>query len=154
VVEPLLVHEGVGLWVHPGAREQVLDVAQPAHAGVEQILALAGAVQPSGHRDLAPRDLQAAVVIEDEADLGHPDHLPGSGAVEDDVFHFAAAEGLGALLAKGPADGIGHVGLAAAVRTDDTGDPGEDLHVGLLRERLEAVDQDRFESHSEPAHRA
>ena len=147
VVEALLVHERVGLGVDPGPREEILDVPQAAHVGVEQVLALTGAVQASGHRHLAPRHAEAAVVVEHEADLGHADHLPRGGAVEDDVLHLVAAEGLRALLTEGPADGVGHVGLAAAVGTDDARDAREDLYIGLLGERLEAVDQDRFESH-------
>ena len=49
-----LLNDGVGLRAEPGAHEDVLDVAQPRHAAVDQVLAFAGAEQAPRHRDLAP----------------------------------------------------------------------------------------------------
>ena len=59
------------------------------------------------------------------------------GAVEDDVLHLGAAQGLGALLAQHPADGVGNVALAAAVRPDNRRHPGFELELRPLREALE-----------------
>ena len=42
-------------------------------------------------------------------------------AVKDAVRHALRAQGLVALLAQHPGDGVHHVGLAAAVRPDDAG---------------------------------
>ena len=148
VVEALLVHEGIRLGVDAGSGEEVLDVAQTAHVAVQQVLALARPIEPAGHRDLAPRNLQLPVVVEDEAHLGHPDRLARGRAVEDHVLHLVAPQGLGALLPERPADGVGDIGLAAPVGADDAGHPGEDLHFGLVGEGFEAVDEYRREPHS------
>ena len=43
-------------------------------------------------------------------------------ALEDDVFHLAAAQVLNALLAEDPGNRVRDVALTAAVRTDDSGD--------------------------------
>ena len=61
-------------------------------------------------------------VVEHEVDLGDADSLPGRGAREDDVLHGLAAKRLGRLLAEDPQDGVGDVGLARAVGSDDDGD--------------------------------
>src|SRR5215467_7514784 len=147
VVEAVLVHEGIGLGIDAGAREEILHVAEPADALVEEVLALPRAVEAPRDANLAPRHLEAAVVVEDEPDLGQSNRLARSRAMEDDVFHLLSAERLGALLTEGPTDRIGDVRLAATVGTHDARDAGEDLHLGLFCERLEALDDDLFEAH-------
>src|SRR5215467_13574888 len=132
VVEAVLVHEGIGLGIDAGAREEILHVAEPADALVEEVLALPRAVEAPRDANLAPRHLEAAVVVEDEPDLGQSNRLARSRAVEDDVFHLLSAERLGALLTEGPTDRIGDVRLAATVGTHDARDAGEDLHLGLF----------------------
>ena len=147
VVQALLVHQRVGLGIDAGAGEQVLDVAQPARIAVEEILALTRAVEATGHADLAPRHGEPAVILEDEAHLRHAERLAGRRAVEDHVLHLVASEQLGALLSERPAHGVGDVGLAAAVGTHDAGDAREDLHLGLVGERLEPVNENALQSH-------
>ncbi len=81
-----------------------------------------------------------------ERDLGHAGGLAVAGAGEDDVFHLDAAEGLGGLLAQNPGDGVGDVGLAAAVGTDDCGDAfAGELDLGAITEGLEAEYLDLLE---------
>ena len=147
VVEALLVHERVRLGVDAGPREQVLDVPEAALVAVQQVLAVPAPVQAPRHRDLAPRHGQAPVVGETQVDLGHAERAARLRAVKDDIFHLVAAQEPGTLLAEGPPHGIGHVGLPAAVGPDDAGDAGQDAELGLLREGLEAVDEDLFEPH-------
>ncbi len=77
-------------------------------------------------------------VGERDADFGHAERLAVVGAVEDAVFHLGAAEGLGALLAEHPADGVGDVALAAAVRADDGGHARLEFELGLVRKALES----------------
>src|SRR3970282_2683276 len=133
--------------------EEVLDGAEAADVLVEQVLALAGPVEPPGHADFAPRHVEPAVVVEYEADLGQP-HGPARGrAVEDHVLHLVAPQGLRALLPERPPDGLGDVGLAAAVRADDTRHAREDLELRLLDEGLEALYDDLFETHTLAGHR-
>src|SRR5712691_6015040 len=151
VVQPILIHEGVGLGVDSRPREQILHVPQAARALVQQVLALARAVEAARHADLAPRDVEvpreAAVIVEDEADLGQSHGLPRGRAMEDDIFHLVPAEGLGTLLSQGPANGVGDIRLAASIRSHDARHSRKDLDIGFFRERLEALDEDVLESH-------
>jgi hypothetical protein len=82
-----------------------------------------------------------------QGDFRHAERLAFFGAVENDVGHFAAAQGLGGGFAEHPADRIDDVGLAAAVRADDAGDAFGEFKDGLVREGLEAVDFQSFEIH-------
>ena len=84
-----------------------------------------------------------AGVVERDRDLGQAEALAGTGAVEDDVGHLAAAEALGRLLAEDPPDGIDDVALAGPVRPDDAGDARGEVEPRLVRERLEP---DEFEA--------
>jgi hypothetical protein len=62
------------------------------------------------------------------------------------VMVTEAREGLGGLLAEHPVDGIGEVGLPAAVGADDGGDPGAGkAQLGAVREGLEPLKFDAFE---------
>ncbi len=147
VVQLVLVHHRVGARVGPRAGEEVEDVAQARQVAVQEVLALARAVEAAAHGHLGPRHAERAVVREHELDLAEPHGLAGRRAVEDQILHPLAAERLGALLAERPADGFGDVALAAAVRADDARDAGQDLHDGLLPERLEPVQCDGFQTH-------
>jgi hypothetical protein len=82
-----------------------------------------------------------------QRDLGHAERLPGVGAVEDDVRHFAAAEGLGGLLAEHPADGVRDVGLTATIRPDDAGDAPLEIQRGFVREGFEPQHGQVLEEH-------
>ena len=89
----------------------------------------------------------APVVLEGEVHLGQAERLARGAAVEDDVFHRVAAQLLGALLAHHPADGVGDVGLAAAVGPDDAGHALAEQQLGLVDERLEALDLESVQKH-------
>src|SRR6185436_16510131 len=130
------------------------DVAEPGRLLVQQVLALAGSVEPSGHRDLAPGHRQGSVVGEGQLHLGQADRLARAGAVEDQILHALAPQRLGALLAQRPAHRLADVGLAAAVGTHDPGDAGQNLDDRLLGERLEAVERDRLYAHARFLHGA
>ena len=121
-VDHLGFDDHAGVAAEAGAAEQILDVPEPDRSAVQEIVALAGAGEPAGHHDFAVGDRQVAVaVVEEEGDLGDVDRPAGGGALEDDVFHLAAAEQAGRLLAQDPAHRVGDVRLAAAVGTDDGG---------------------------------
>ena len=64
----------------------------------------------------------AALVVEDQADLGHRARPPPVGTREDDVLHAAPPQVARALLSQHPEHGVGDVALAAAVGPDDDGD--------------------------------
>ena len=147
VGQTLLLHQRVGLRVHARAQEEIVDVLQPADRLVEEVLGLAVPVEAPSDAHLAPRHAQLAVVGEREQDLGQPERPPRGRPVEDHVLHPVAAEGLGALLAERPPERVRDVRLAAAVGTDDGGDPGKDAHVGAIREGLEAEQRHSLEPH-------
>src|SRR5690606_13707441 len=79
------------------------------------------------------------------------------GAGENHIFALLAPERLGRLLADRPADGVGDVGFAGAVRADDGGDTAlaagrdvafrQEFQARLLGEGLEAVDFEALEIH-------
>jgi hypothetical protein len=87
---------------------------------VEEVGALAGAEDAAGDGDVVEFGVEHFVAVgEGDADLGHVHGGAGIGAVEDDVQHLGAAQGGGALFAQNPADGVGDIALAAAVRAHD-----------------------------------
>jgi hypothetical protein len=69
------------------------------------------------------------------------------GALEDHVLHLAAAEGLGALFAEHPADGVGDVALAAAVGTDDRRHTGLETEGRVVGKTFETVELESLEMH-------
>ena len=58
-VDLALLDDAVGLRAQAGAGEQVADVAEPAGMAVDQVLALAAAVDAAGDVDLGRVDRQA-----------------------------------------------------------------------------------------------
>ncbi len=148
VVHHRALDHGVGVAAHAGVEEQVANVAQAARGLVEEVLRDAGAEHAARDRDLGELGRQdAAVVLEGEVDLGEVQRLTGRAPIEDHVLHRVAAQLLGALFAHHPADGVGDVGLAAAVRADDPGDPVAEQQLGLVDERLESLQFDLIEEH-------
>src|SRR5580692_3693397 len=74
-------------------------------------------------------------------DGGHAEWFSIASAGEDDVFHAGAAQSFGRLLAQNPTDGVTQVGFSTAVGTNDGGDArAGELHLGLVKEGLEALD--------------
>src|SRR3989441_8669141 len=141
------VHDRVGARARAGAGEEVQDVAEARGAVVEEVLALARAVEPPRDRHFGPRHREGAVVSEGQLDLGEPDWLPRLRPAEDQVFHALTAERPRALLPEGPPHGFCQVRFPAAVRPDDRGDAGQDLDDSLLAEGLEPVQRDGLEAH-------
>ena len=62
-VDLALLDHAVGLGAHAGAREQVADVAEPGRAAVDQVLALAAAIDAAGDVDLGGVDRQLALGV-------------------------------------------------------------------------------------------
>ena len=124
---------------HTGVHEQVQNILQPARHLIQEVLAFTGSVHAAAHGDLAVFGRQNPLgVLDDERRLGHAQGFPCLCAVEDDVFHFVAAQRAIPLLAQHPANGIDDIRLAAAVRAHDRGDPAVESKAHLVRERLEA----------------
>ena len=131
----------------PGAEELVLDVAQADLLVVQEVLALAVAVDAAADAQLALGVALLGVAVgggERQDDLGHPERPALGRAVEDDVVHLFAAQDPGALLAERPGDGVADVRLAASVGPDDRRDGAREGQIDLLVEGLEARDLDPF----------
>ena len=148
VVDHAAFDHRVGVAAHSGVGQQVADVLQAARLLVQEILRHAGAEDLARHQhfvELGGQD--AAIVAEGDVHFRHADGLARRAAIEDDIFHRAAAELLGALLAQHPADRIGDVGLATAVRTDHAGHAAAEFHQRTVDKRLESLDFELLEEH-------
>ena len=81
-----------------------------------------------------------------QRDLGHAGGLALARAGKNHVRHVRAAQALGALLSKHPADGVGDVRLAAAVRADNGRDAVTvELQFGAVAKGLEAQNLKLFQ---------
>jgi hypothetical protein len=134
LVDHALADEQEGVVGQMGGVQQVDEVAQPDALLVEQVLVLARAEQPPTQlQDLEVDRQQAIPVVDHERDVGHALGRSPLGPRPDDVLGLARAQGL-ALLAEGPAERVGEVALARAVRADDGADPTPELDVRALGE--------------------
>ena len=150
-VDLALADDHVLLASDAGVGEQFLDVEEATRGTVDHVLAVAGAEQDTGDRDLVELDgQQAGRVVEREADLGPTEGGALLGSGEDDVVHLLGADRLGRLGAEHPRDRIDDVRLPGAVRADDHGHPGFEVHVGGVGERLEALEGEALQKHGGP----
>ena len=137
----------------PDVGEQLDEVGAPHLRLVDEVLALAAAMQPPGDRDLGEVELAeaAALVVEDELDLAALGRRAALGAVEEDVVGLLRAQ-LGRRQRAGrPDDRVGDVRLARAVRPDDDGDAGLELQLQRVGKRLEAAQAERAQMHGREA---
>ena len=74
-------------------REELVDILEAAARTVDEVLALATAVEAARHRHLAEIDGQRAVVVEDQRDFRNVERAPLRRAREDDVLRARAAQG-------------------------------------------------------------
>ena len=148
LVDLPLLHDRVGAAAHAGVHEQLVDVAQAARGFVEEILALAVAVDAARDSDLVPIGAEFLFAFgEGHRDLGHAERGAAVGAAENDIGHFAAAEGFCGLLAENPAHGVEDIRLSAAVRADDGGDAAVEIQDGFCGEGFEADDFEGLQIH-------
>ena len=138
--------------MHPLAEPEVgqqLDEIEPPHGGsVDEVLPLAAAVQPASDRELRVVDRQGSVgVVEEELDLAEAGGAPRAAAGEEDVVGLLGPQLRRAQGAGGPADRVGDVGLARAVRADDHADARLETDLDRVGERLEATQLDGAQMH-------
>jgi len=147
-----LLHDRVSLRARTRAEEQIGDVAK-AHGGlVDEVFALAAAVQAPRDGDLGvvlvfKGQFAGGVVLERERDLGEVVRRTRLAAIEDHVLHRTAPEVPGALLAHAPPDGVDDVGFAATVWADDAQDIVVEVQHGTVHERLEADQLELLDLH-------
>ena len=156
-----LLDHRVGLRAHAAAEEQLRHVAQAGRRVVDEVVRLARAEDLPLHRELGhASDVRREAVLlagdgergvgllEGEDDLGEVQRRALRVADEDDVLHLLGAEVLDALLAQGPADRIGDVRLAAAVRAHDGVQPLGEAQPRVVAERFEAEQLDLPDAHT------
>ena len=136
-----LADDGVHRAAEADVGEQLDEVGAANLCLVDEVLALAAAVQPPGDRDLREVELAeaAALVVEDELDLAALRGRPALRAVEENVVGLLGPQLRRGQRAGRPDDRVGDVRLAGAVRSDDHGDAGLELQLEGVRERLEAA---------------
>ena len=146
LVDAALADEGVPLLAQAGVHEEFIHIPQADGLAVEEVFTLPGAVVPPGDRHLLPPvGEEIPALFQGEGDLGKALAAAGLGPAEDHILHLAPPEGFGGLLPQNPADGVGKVGLSAAVGPHDGGDgmlEGEDRPV---RKGLEPLQFQRFQ---------
>ena len=134
-----------------------LDEVDAAHRRlVDEVLALAAAVQPARDRDLGVRQVgpRAVGVVEQQVDLAEVDRLAAGRAGEEDVVGLLGAQLARAHRAGRPEDRVGDVRLAGAVRADDDRDARLEADLDRVDERLEPAQLDRLQVHAERGYRA
>ena len=141
LIHPALTYNGIALPAHAGVHKQLRHVLQSDGLAVDVILALSAAVIPpgDGHLRLVHRWEQMTGVVQHQRHLSKAHRGAFFRAAEDHVLHFAAPEGLAGLLAHDPADGVGNVGLAGAVRPHDGCNILTEVQDRLIREGFEAL---------------
>jgi hypothetical protein len=127
-----------------GIGEQQVHVARADFPPVHSIDRALRAFDPATDEQLllvaVGRWCRARPVVEFDDHLREVASRPLGAPGEDDVFHLAAAHLLSGGLAHHPAQRFDDIGLAAAIRPDDAGEPRLDQQFGLVDERLEAGD--------------
>jgi hypothetical protein len=87
-----------------------MDILQAALLAIEEVLALAVPMHPPRDLDLVKFASKLLLTLRQEE--RHLAHLGGPArvrALEDDILHLSAPQGLRALLAEHPAHGVGDV---------------------------------------------
>ena len=148
LIQLTLPDDDVHLTAQAGVGQQFLHVKQPAVIAVDGVLALPGPEQQAADGDLGVFDRQRAIaVVDGQGDFGAAERRPGGGPGEDHVLHLAAPQGLHALLAHDPGEGVHHVRLAGPVRADDAGDAGLEAQRGGGCEGLEPAQGECLQIH-------
>ena len=114
--------------------KQFVNIAKPRVLAVDEIFTFARTVIATGDGNFVGVFRQRAVaVIKAERYLGKAFGFSKIRPHKNDIFHFRAAQIFRGLLTEHPADGVGNVALAAAVRTDDRGDAFVKFQDGFIR---------------------
>ena len=107
---------------------------------VDEVFALARTVVTARHRDFVGIFRERAVgIVKIQGDLRIALGLSQIRPHKYDVLHFGAAQIFGGLFAEYPADSVGNVAFAAAVRADNSGDALIEFQHGSVRKGLEPL---------------
>src|SRR5215211_4387873 len=143
-----LTDHRVHLVTEVGVGQRLDHVDQATPGPVEAIFALAVAAKPPADGDLGELAGCAFPVVEDDLYLRVTAGGFAVSAREDHVLHRLATDRQRTLLAQGPENCVGDVGLAAPVWADDDAHAGRELQPSAFGERLEPLDGDRAQMHA------
>ena len=88
-VDLSLLDHRIGVVGNAGAQEELTDISQAAAGLVEEVLALAGPIQPASYAHLVEIDGEEVLrVREDEGGLSIAEGFPVCCPIEDDVRHL------------------------------------------------------------------
>jgi len=128
-----------------GAHEKPMDIFEAAEIFVDEVLSLARAENTAGDGDLIKLGVeQTFTVSKGDRDLCHTQRLTAVGPVEHHIRHLGTTQRGRPLLAQHPANRIGNIAFAAAVRPHNCDHAGLELQAGLVRKTLKAGDFDLF----------
>ena len=139
--------------VRPGRQvgEQRLHVARADLLAIHPVLAARAPLDPSDDLQLRllveRRRHRAGRIVKGQGHLGQIARGAAGGAGEDHIVHFAGTQRPRALLAHCPAQRLDHIGLAAAVRANNAGEAGVDLHTDRFGKALEPGDAHAAKMH-------
>ena len=109
-----LADDRAHLAAQPDVGEQLDEVGAAHGRAVDEVLALAAAVQPPHERDLGERQFgeRAVLVVEEQLDLAEIRSATVAAACEEDIVRLLGAELARREAARGPEQCVGHVRLA------------------------------------------
>ena len=142
-----LPDDGIPLFAQPHAVQTIDDVFHAAGLFVDEVFALPAAEKTAREGDLLVIEVGKHMrgIIERERHFAERLALARLCSAENDVLHTRTAHRLCRLFTEHPANGIGNVALAAAVRPDDAGHAVIEFDFGFVRKGLETVEFDFFE---------
>ena len=133
-----------------GIGEQHLDIARPHIAGVDFVGRSGIAGNPARYlylvRLVETGRCQPVLVVDHQGHFGEIARRTAGGSCEDHIFHAAAAHRGRPVFAHHPAQRLQQVGLATAVRPDDTRQPLVDHQVGGVHKAFEAIQSQPVET--------
>ena len=146
-----LPHQGRGMRPGRGIGKQHLHVARPHFFRVAAVGRACVPGDPPHNLDLVgiveARGCQPVAVVHDQRHLGEMPGPPGGSAVEDHVFHAAAAHRRGAIFPHHPAQSLQKVRLAAAIGADHAGQPLMNHQIRGVDKAFEAVQPQFGQTH-------
>ncbi|MNE92766.1 hypothetical protein D3C80_1905300 [compost metagenome] len=89
-------------------------------------------------------------IIQSKRNLAIVHCFPRITAREDNILHLAAAQRLGALFTKHPADTVRNITFAAAVRPYYSRNAAHKFHFCFVGKRFKASQFDPFQKHNSP----
>ena len=147
-VDQALPDDGIRALGEPTLAEQIVEIAEAHSAAIEQVHVLAGTIRATGDRHFRKLDRQPVrAIVQRDSRLCHTHARAAFAAGKDHILALFGTQQRKGLLAQHPTHGIGNVGLATAVRTDNRRDPSVKEKLGAVGECLVAQEVEMLKSH-------